>query len=147
MLKYFKENDLVQFIDRTDCDWKEAIRLSCHKLLEHDYIGEDYVEGIIDCVEKYGPYIVILPHVAMPHASPVEFKINKSGIAFTKFKEPIQFPENNHVKEANLFFTVSAKDATEHLNNIVNLMELLSGESVIETLMKTDNMMDFEKLL
>lgn len=43
MLKYFKENDLVQFIDRTDCNWKEAIRLSCHKLLEHDYIGEDYV--------------------------------------------------------------------------------------------------------
>lgn len=74
-------------------------------------------------------------------------KSKKSGIAFTKFKEPIQFPESNHVKEANLFFTVSAKDATEHLNNIVNLMELLSDESVIETLMKTDNMMDFEKLL
>lgn len=42
--------------------------MSCEVLEADGTIEENYKEDIIACVEKYGPYIVIAPNIAMPHS-------------------------------------------------------------------------------
>ncbi len=63
------DHQLIHYPDKEITDWREAIAESCLVLIDKEIIDETYVEEIIHCVEKYGPYIVIAPQVAMPHSS------------------------------------------------------------------------------
>lgn len=149
MLSYFKQNELINYPDNTPENWEEAIQISCQSLLNQQYITEQYVEEIIQSIKKYGPYIVIMPNIAMPHAEGNGESVIKSGISFTKFNHPVVFYDEKEQEEktACLFFTLAAKNAEEHLQNITNLTDLLSNEALIESLIETTSYEDFEALL
>ena len=68
MLKYFYDNNLVYYAEKQPQDWKEAIRMSCKPLLDNHMIEPAYVDTIVQNVVDNGPYIVIVPGIAMPHA-------------------------------------------------------------------------------
>lgn len=42
-------------------DWKDAIRKSCQPLVDTGCATPAYAQRIIECVEEFGPYIVIVP--------------------------------------------------------------------------------------
>ena len=149
MLNYFKENDLVLYSQEQPATWEEAIRISCEKLLEKELITEQYVDEIIKSVNTHGPYIVIVPQVAMPHAQPDSESVLGTGISFTKFPEEIQFYDEEYEedKPASLFFTLAAKDSEAHLENIANLIELLEDEELCKKLLETDTLEDFDQLV
>lgn len=149
MLEYFKKNDLVNYPTEIPESWEDAINLSCQKLKENQYISEQYIEEIIQSVKKYGPYIVIMPNVAIPHAEGNDESVFKSGISFTKFNQAVTFYDEKKAEEkpALLFFTLAAKNADEHLENIMNLTDLCSDEVLLEKLMATDTLEDFNDLL
>ena len=111
MLKYFFDHQLIHYPDKEITDWREAIAESCLVLIDKEIIDETYVEEIIHCVEKYGPYIVIAPQVAMPHSSEKSDGVFGTAISFTKLKQPIRFESEgeNEEKTASLFFTLAAK--------------------------------------
>jgi len=135
MLKEFVENNRYLFIEKIDT-WQEAIRMSC-KTLEQDYcVDASYAEEIISCVTKYGPYIVLMPNVAMPHATENAKGVNKTAIAFMKVEEPVIFDDNGSKKSAQLFFTLASCDSEKHLKNMQKLCDLLTNESLIEELAK-----------
>lgn len=50
-------------------DWRDAIRKSCIPLKKTGCATADYEERIIQCVEEFGPYIVIVPGLAIPHST------------------------------------------------------------------------------
>ncbi len=62
-------NEFIQFEDKIDT-WQEAIVKSSQPLLEKGYVEQSYVDAMIESVNEYGPYIVITPNVALPHARP-----------------------------------------------------------------------------
>ena len=86
MLREFVEKKHVKFADSAP-DWREAIRMSCEVLEADGTIEENYKEDIIACVEKYGPYIVIAPNIAMPHSQEGAKGVHKTEIAFMKLKK------------------------------------------------------------
>lgn len=147
MLKYFHENDLIRFCDKTPETWKEAIQLSCQTLLDKDFITQQYVDEIISCVKKHGAYIVIVPGVAMPHSSEDSQGVLGTAISFTKMKEDVIFEKDNPEKNARLFFTLAAKNSDEHMENIANLSEMLMTEGLIEALMEVENISEYEKVM
>lgn len=136
MLTQFIENDLVSYHQSFN-DWQSAVRVSCHRLLQHGYIDETYVSDIIECIKKHGPYIVIVPGIAMPHATEGGAGVHKTGIAFMKVEEPVVFMDGTQRKEAQLFFTLAAKDHEKHLENITRLMELLLNDEIVEAIKAT----------
>lgn len=146
MLKYFYDNDLVKYSDKEVTDWKEAIQESCDLLQGKNIINEQYVEEIISCVEEHGPYIVIVPQVAMPHSSEKSEGVFGTAISFTKLKQPVKFDDEEQ-KEAILFFTLAAKNPEEHMTNIQNLSELLMTEGLIEDLVDTENIEDYKRVM
>lgn len=65
MLREFVEQKHYKFAAEAP-DWKEAIRMSCESLEADGTIEANYKEDIVACVEKYGPYIVLMPNIAIP---------------------------------------------------------------------------------
>ena len=138
MLREFIEQKHVKFADRAE-DWKDAIRMSCEVLEADGTIEDNYKEDIIACVEKYGPYIVIMPNLAMPHSQEGAKGVNKTAIAFMKLKEPVVFEAGNPDKDAVLFFTLASCNPEQHLDNMSRLSEMLMNEELVEELLKAEN--------
>lgn len=133
MIDGFKlTGELVEFSKGFD-DWKEAIRFSAKGLLEQGYIKETYVEAMIDSVVEYGPYIVIAPNIAMPHARP-EAGTNKVGFAVTVLEEPVAFSDQPEHK-ARLMVTLSCVSADTHLKMLQALVEILGNDELVGKIM------------
>ena len=147
MLTYFQEKDLVRISDQQPANWEEAIRISCDNLIEKEIINQIYVDEVVAAVHKYGPYIVIVPGVAMPQSTDKSEGVFGTAIAFTKFKEKVYFEAGNEEKQAKLFFTLAAKNPDEHMTNIAALSDLLMTDGVIEALENIESITDFEALL
>lgn len=49
--------------------WQEAVKLSVDLLVKADVVEPRYYQAILDGVAQFGPYFVIAPGLAMPHAS------------------------------------------------------------------------------
>lgn len=145
MLKYFLDQGLVKYSDKEITDWKEAVAESCQLLLDKKLIDQSYVDEIIQCVEEHGPYIVIVPKVAMPHSSADSEGVYGTAKSFTKMKRPIQFDQEE--KSASLFFTLAAKNVDQHMENIQKLSELLMIDGLIDRLADTDSIEDYRVVM
>jgi len=145
MLRYFYENDLVNYVETTINDWRVAIEESSRHLLEKRIIDHVYVEEMIRNVEQHGAYILIAPHVAMPHAMQSGSHVFDTTISFTKMNAPVPFEEGT--KSASLFFTLAAKEPKQHLENIQSLSELLMQDGLIEELLATETIEDYQMVM
>lgn len=145
MLRDFVESRHYKFAQSAS-DWREAIRMSCESLEADGTVDETYKEEIIACLEKYGPYIVIMPNVALPHSQEGAKGVNKTAIGFMKLEEPISFEEGDSQKDAQLFFTLASCDSNQHLKNMMRLSELLMNENVVKALEKAKTPEDLLKI-
>ncbi|WP_053218252.1 PTS sugar transporter subunit IIA [Virgibacillus senegalensis] len=116
----------VNFIDSVT-SWEEAIETAASPLLKNQSITTKYIQDMIKNVHENGPYIVIAPGIAMPHAKN-EGGVLKTGISFLKLDKPVLFPEN---KEVNVLFVLAAVDSSGHLDLISDLSELLIDDSMM----------------
>lgn len=123
----------VQICDTAD-NWKEAIKISVLPLEKSGYVESRYKDGIIENIEKLGPYIIIADHIALPHARPEQGAI-ETQIGITLFREDIEF-EGREAK-ARLFVTLAAKDSNSHLDALVQISELLSDEETVDKILES----------
>lgn len=135
MLREFVESKHYKFAEEAP-DWREAIRMSCESLEADGTVEADYKDQIISCVEKYGPYIVIMPDVAMPHCQEGARGVHKTTIGFMKLEKPVSFEEGNPEKDARLFFTLASCNSDQHLENMTKLSEVLMNEDVVKELLE-----------
>ena len=126
-----KEN--VQICDTAD-NWRDAIRISVRPLEQGGYVESCYKDGIIENIEKLGPYIIIADHIALPHARPEQGAV-KTQIGITLFRQDIEF--DGKEATARLFVTLAAKDNDSHLDALVQISELLSDEERVEKILES----------
>ncbi|TGB02429.1 BglG family transcription antiterminator [Halobacillus salinus] len=126
-------------------DWEEAVRLASAPLLEQHAIEESYVEAMIQSVKELGPYIVIAPRIAIPHARP-EAGVNKLSMSLLRLKEPVWFSEKEKHK-AQLIFVLAAIDNQTHLKALSQLTEILSSEESITKLIESDDQQEIVDLI
>ena len=122
----------VQICDKAD-DWRDAVRISVLPLERGGYVESRYKDGIIENVEKLGPYIVIADNIALPHARPEQGAI-KTQISITLFRQDVEF--EGRKATARLFVTLAAKDNDKHLDALSKISELLSEEEVVEQILR-----------
>ncbi|MET1121160.1 BglG family transcription antiterminator [Priestia megaterium] len=131
MLHEVLQEPFLQLTDSAD-DWKSAVRLAAKPLLNYEYIEPSYVEAMIKSVERLGPYIVIAPKVALPHARP-EQGVNRVGMSMLRLKEPVYFStEKQH--GAQLIIVLAATDNETHLKALSQLSMMLSENDNIDKL-------------
>lgn len=134
LLKEYLAEAMVQFIETTE-NWEEAIRLAAEPLVQNHSVELEYVETMIANVKKFGPYIVLLPKFAMPHARP-ENGVNKLGLSLLVVEQDVPFPGG---KSANVFLVLAAPDQDSHLNLLSELSSVLSSQEKVDALASAKN--------
>lgn len=139
MLKTLLTSNVVQVLQNTK-DWCDAVIKSCQPLIDNGSIQPRYVEAIIQFHKSIGPYYVVGPGIAMPHARP-ENGVNKLSLGLTVIKNGVNFDvnENDPIK---LLFVLAATDSNSHIEAIAQLSELFDNQHDIEKLMNADNIED-----
>ena len=126
-----KEN--VQIVESA-ADWKDAIRISVQPLEHHGYVEARYKEEIISNVESMGPYIVLAPYIALPHARP-EQGVKESQIAVTLLQNEVRFAGEE--KPVKLLIALAASDNNRHLDALMNISELLQNEDTVQKILNS----------
>ncbi|HHF0551824.1 TPA: PTS sugar transporter subunit IIA [Vibrio antiquarius] len=131
MLRELITSDVIH-IHSDATDWKDAISKSCEALIENGAIEPSYVEAIYRSHEELGPYYVVGPGMAMPHARP-EDGVNRLSLAITVIQNGVNFnsEENDPVK---MLVTLAATDSNSHVDAISKLAELFMNEEHVEAI-------------
>ena len=147
MLRYFLENGLINITDKHPENWEEAIRISGEIMKKNNLVTDEYIDQVISDVKQYGPYIVIVPGVAMPHSSAENSGVLGTGIGLTIMPNTVSFEEDNLEKDARLFFMLAAKDHDTHVKNISRLADMLMEDGMVDDLKKVKNMDDYHEVM
>lgn len=136
VLRDLLQVDTIQVMKEC-ADWKEAIKIAANPLLTKGIVEPSYIDAMIENVETLGPYVVIGPEIAIPHARP-DKGVNQVGISFLKLTEPVYFL-NNKKDPVRLLFCIAAIDNTTHLKALSQLTTLLNEEKNLKLLKKADS--------
>jgi mannitol operon transcriptional antiterminator len=126
--------NMIQLKDHIK-DWKEAIKVASFPLLEHGVITDNYINSMIENVVKMGPYIVIAPGVAIPHAKQ-EDGVLKLGMSLLRLKNPVSFsPKEEH--NVNIILTLAPIDSETHLKALSQLSDIMSSTANIQRIIQS----------
>ncbi|MBI6529527.1 PTS sugar transporter subunit IIA [Proteus vulgaris] len=139
MLKTLLTPDVVQVVPSVS-DWREAVKVACQPLVDKGYVEPRYIDAIYKSHEKIGPYYVLGPGIAMPHARP-EDGVNQLSLALTIVEQGVEFgaDENDPVK---LLIVLAATDNDSHINVIMKLAELFDNDKDIQMLFNAKSKAD-----
>ena len=135
--------DRIQVVEKVE-SWEKAIEVGAFPLVKDKKIKFNYIENMIKNIEELGPYIILIPGVAMPHARPDE-NVLESSISLLKVNQGVKFSENTD--KVYLMFCLAAKDSSSHIEIIEKLMEVLSDEEKIEKLIKAKTKEELKSFL
>jgi ascorbate PTS system EIIA or EIIAB component len=135
--------DTIQVMDEIS-DWEEAVKAAANPLLAKGIIESTYIEAMIENIKTLGPYVVIGPEVAIPHARP-ETGVNQVGMSFLKLNQPVNFLQDEKYP-VRLLFCIAAIDNTTHLKALSQLTKLLSDKNNIDLLKELESTQEIEKL-
>ncbi|MEQ5203806.1 PTS sugar transporter subunit IIA [Providencia rettgeri] len=144
MLTTLLTPNVIQVVDRAS-DWQEAIKIACNPLINNKLIEPRYVDAIIQSHEKIGPYYVLGPGIAMPHARP-EDGVNQLSLGLTVLKQGVEFGSegNDPIK---LLIVLAATDSNSHIGVIAKLAELFDNQEDIDSIMQSENVDDILKII
>ncbi|VYT71937.1 PTS mannitol transporter subunit IIA [Metakosakonia massiliensis] len=133
LIDYFPPSSIA--IKSSAANWQQAIDLSMASLLRNKYVSAEYVQAIKDSTLSNGPYYILAPQVAMPHARP-EFGALKTGMSLTLLKESVAFGEKS--EPVKLLIGLSAADSDSHIGAIQALSELLCEDENLSALLSAN---------
>ncbi|MEB2282667.1 PTS sugar transporter subunit IIA [Lysinibacillus xylanilyticus] len=121
--------------------WQEAIHLAASPLLKQHKIEERYIESMIHSIEKHGPYVVITPKVAIPHARHTE-GVNELAMSVLSLQKPVLFgPE----KPVFLIIVLAATDHVSHLQALIDITKILQEPNQIDSIIACQHKDDIIK--
>ncbi len=136
VLKDLLQPETIQVMEGLT-DWKEAVKAAAKPLLLKGIIEPSYIDAMIENIVTLGPYVVIGPEVAIPHARP-EKGVNQVGMSFLKLNKPVNFL-NNDEYPVRLLFCIAAIDNTTHLKALSQLTTLLNEKNNLERLKELES--------
>ena len=125
--------------------WEDVIRHGGQLMVDAGFTDPTYTEAMIDVVRDMGPYIVLAPGLAMPHARP-EMGAKQVGAALVTLEKPIDFgsPENDPVSVA-IFLCAPNKD--EHIQLLTDIATLFADEEFLDAAVNFESIEDVQSFL
>ena len=105
-------------------NWKEAVKVAVDPLIERGAILAGDYDAIIESTEEYGPYYILMPGMAMPHARP-EAGVQSDAFSLITLQNPVVFSDG---KEVSVLLALAATSSKIHTSvaipQIIALFEL-----------------------
>lgn len=137
--------ETVQVLEGDTLDWQSAIRQAAKPLVDNGTVGDDYVQAMIDVVEKQGPYINIGPEIALAHSRP-RASVKRIGLSLLKTNSEVDLVSKDH--PVKLWFVLAATDSNSHLSVIQQLSQVLMDTDRTQKLLaakSTEEILDILK--
>lgn len=107
-------------------NWQEAVKLGTDMLVASKAIEPRYYDAIIHCVKTMGPYIIIAPNLAMPHARP-EDGVNHTAFALVTLNKPVYF--DGEEEPVDVLVTLAGSTSDEHMQGLMEVTQILDDEN------------------
>ena len=124
---------------------EEAIQLVGKLMVDSGAVEPRYIEGMLNMSKQLGPYIVIAPGVALPHARP-EDGVIKPCLALATLNPPVNFG-NINFDPVRLVFAIGAVDAYQHIDALRSFATFLSEAKNLEALLKAQSKDEILRIL
>ncbi|CAI2491839.1 Ascorbate-specific phosphotransferase enzyme IIA component [Serratia ficaria] len=144
MLKDWLSAEHIQLCERVE-DWRQAVTLSARPLLQRNIITPDYLTAIFRQHAALGPYFVLAPGIAMPHARPEE-GANALGLSLLKVHQGVRFHSEDN-DPVWIVVMLSAPDSSSHIELISQLAELFSDSPAMDTLFQARDKQQIEDII
>ncbi len=106
--------------------WQEAILMSTQPLVNSGAIESKYQQAIINSISQLGPYIIIAPNLALPHARP-EDGANRTAFSLLTLKKPVYFDGEEEGIDVLIALAGSSND--EHIEGLMEIIRMISDET------------------
>ncbi len=131
-------------LDVATADWRGAVRVAGGLLLKDGVIKPEYIDAMISTAEELGPYIVIAPGIAMPHARPEAGAI-LTGMSLVRLAPAVEFGNPDH-DPVTLVFALAAVDKRVHLKAMQTLAELLLSKELVGELLLAEDIPSIQQV-
>ena len=124
---------------------EEVIHFSGQLLVNSGKVKETYIEKMEEAFHDLGPYMVMAPGIAMPHARAAG-EVSEPCISFIRLKAPLSFhhPFNDPVR---LVFALGGVENDSHLALLQELGKVLEDDNVRERLLTITSYGELDKLI
>ncbi|BFU60521.1 MULTISPECIES: PTS sugar transporter subunit IIA [Rodentibacter] len=112
------ENNSIK-LNQHATNWEDAIKIGTDLLVESGAIEPRYYDNIVSKIKEMGPYIVLAPGLAMPHARPEEGVI-RTAFALTTLAEPVDFDG----EMISVLVTLAGSDSDTHMQGIMEITQV-----------------------
>jgi mannitol/fructose-specific phosphotransferase system IIA component (Ntr-type) len=126
-------------------DWEAAIRYAGQLLVRDDAIEPRFIDAMIRVAKDLGPYIVVAPGIALPHARP-EDGVLKASIGMITLDPAIPFG-NERNDPVFLVVTLAAKDNKQHVQGLSELAAVLGEGELIDRLRDTRDKQELMQIM
>jgi len=113
-------------------DWEEAVRAAGRLLELRGDIEPAYTLAMVRTVKELGPYAVVAPGVALPHARP-EDGVRRSCLGLVRLAKPVKFGNKTN-DPVDLVIPLGASRDDGHIEIVAALASFLSVPGNLEAL-------------
>lgn len=113
-------------------DWRAAVEAGGRLLVDAGAVEERYVDAMLRTVEELGPYAVIAPGVAIPHARPEDGAM-QVGLSLALLSEPVEFGSAAN-DPVDLVFAFATTDPDAHLELLRALADFIENQQNLDAL-------------
>ncbi|WP_154022290.1 PTS sugar transporter subunit IIA [Klebsiella oxytoca] len=125
--------------------WPQALDICARPLLEAGVIEPAYVKAIVEQHRRLGPYYVLAPGLAMPHARPEE-GAKGLGLSLLKLEQGVSFG-SEEFDPVDIIIMLAAPDKHSHLEMIAALAELFSSDEDMHQLHQATGLKEIKKII
>jgi len=126
-------------------NWQEAVQKSGELLVAAELVEPSYIDAMIETTTELGPYCVIAPGIALPHARP-EKGVKETGYSAITLAEPVEFGNLDN-DPVYLVLAFCALDHESHIESLKLMARAISQEGFIERAKQAINEDQLEKVL
>lgn len=115
------ENNSI-LLNQSASSWEEAVKIGTDLLVKAGTIEPRYYDNIVSKVKEMGPYIILAPGLAMPHARPEE-GVLKTSFALVTLDKPVFF--EGEEDGVDVLITLAGSDSDQHMQGLMEITQVL----------------------
>jgi ascorbate PTS system EIIA or EIIAB component len=113
-------------------DWRAAVSLAGELLVQAGLATGDYVDAMQEAREELGPYMVVAPGVAMPHARP-DRGVLAPGVSVLTLATPVPFGHTSN-DPVDVVIAFSALNKSAHVATLQRIAELVGDADALSAI-------------
>ena len=129
-------------VDYEADDWEDAVRQSGILLRDSGAVTDAYVDAMVENIKENGPYVVIWPGTALPHADCLE-GVKQEAASLLRLKNPVDFHHESN-DPVRYLIGISIQSAESINSALYDVMMIFGNEKIKHML---DRMPTAEELL